>query len=194
MADEELEYPERGYNTQDVRAQREPAPPRRRRRWPWILLLSIVIAPAALLGLWAAITMNYTYSSGSRVGYVQKFSKKGWLCKTWEGELAMATSPGVAPQIFAFSVRDDAVAAQIQEIMRTQDGRIDLAYEEHRGVPTSCFGETDYFVSAARPVGPATGPNGVTLPAGVPAPGGLPGAAPTTTPPQPVPAGTAPTP
>ena len=164
MADEELEYPERGYNTQDVRAVREPeAPRRRRRRWPWIVLLSLVIAPAALLGLWAAITMNYTYSSGSRVGYVQKFSKKGWLCKTWEGELAMAKSPGVAPQIFAFSVRDDSVAGAIQEIMRTQDGRIDIAYEEHRGVPTSCFGETDYFVSAARPVGPATGPGGVPV-------------------------------
>ena len=168
MADEDLEYPERGYNTQDVRAVREGAPPpRRRRRWPWILLLSIVVAPAALLGLWAAITMNYTYSSGSRVGYVQKFSKKGWLCKTWEGDLAMATSPGVAPQIFPFSVRDDSVAAVIQQIMQTQDGRIALTYEEHRGVPTSCFGETDYFVSGAHAVGPTTGPAGV--PTGAPA-------------------------
>jgi hypothetical protein len=183
MADEELEYPERGYTTKDVRAVRDELPPsRRRRRWPWILLLAIVIAPAALLGLWAAITMNYTYSSGNRVGYVQKFSKKGWLCKTWEGELAMATSPGVAPQIFPFSVRNDSIAAAIQQIMQTQDGRISLTYEEHRGVPTSCFGETDYFVSGAQPVGPAATP---TLPGAVTPPAG---AGPTATPAPAVPA------
>jgi len=83
------------------------------------------------------------------VGFAQKLSEKGWLCRTWEGELAMATVPGVAPELFQYSVRDDSVARAIQEL----DGRrVALTYEQHRGVPTSCFGETEYFVTGVRPV------------------------------------------
>ena len=157
MADEELEVPQRALNTEDVRAQKEP-PPRRSRKWLWITLLAVVGAPAALFALWATIALNYSYSSGDRVGYVQKFSRKGWICKTWEGELAMTTVPGTAPTLFTFSVRDDSVAGAIQEIMRTRDGRVSVRYEEHKGVPTSCFGETDYYVVEARPVGPSLAP------------------------------------
>ena len=62
-------------------------------------LLTLVVL---VLGLWTLITLNYTYSSGERAGYVQKISQKGWVCKTWEGELAMANLPGAMPQIFTF--------------------------------------------------------------------------------------------
>lgn len=157
MADEELEVPQRALNTEDVRTQKEP-PRRRSRKWLWITLLAVVGAPAAIFALWATIALGYSYSSGDRVGYVQKFSRKGWICKTWEGELAMTTVPGTAPTLFTFSVRDDRVAAAIQDIMRTRDGRVSVRYEEHKGVPTSCFGETDYYVVEARPVGPALTP------------------------------------
>jgi hypothetical protein len=153
MAEEEIEYPARGYNTQDVRAQSGPPRKRGGRKWLWITLLAVVLVPILLLTLWAAITLNYAYSRGERVGYVQKFSAKGWVCKTWEGELAMTTVPGTAPQLFEFSVRDDQVAARIEEIMRTREGRVSLTYEQHKGVPSSCFGETDYYVVDARPVG-----------------------------------------
>ena len=82
---------------------------------------------------------------------MQKFSRKGWICKTWEGELAMANLPGAMPEIFAFTVRDDAVAARINESMGQ---RVALTYEQHRGLPTTCFGETQYFVSDVRPAPP----------------------------------------
>jgi hypothetical protein len=115
------------------------------------------------------------YSEGDRAGYVQKFSKKGWLCKTWEGELAMASMPGAMPEIFAFTVRDDSVAA---EINRHMGDRVTVTYEEHRGVPTTCFGETPYFVVGVRPIQPPAGavpcvtpqPPGATAPAATPAP------------------------
>jgi hypothetical protein len=81
---------------------------------------------------------------------VQKFSKKGWICKTWEGELSMINIPGAAPERWEFTVRDDAVADQITSNM---GNRVSLHYEEHPGVPTSCFGETRYYVTAVRPVG-----------------------------------------
>ncbi|MFL5562360.1 MAG: hypothetical protein ACJ79K_12880 [Gemmatimonadaceae bacterium] len=123
--------------------------PRRRKRWWWRILAVLVLGPVLVIGLWIAITLNYTFSSGERAGYVQKFSRKGWICKTWEGELAMATIPGTMPEIFSFTVRNDSVARVIE---RDMGRRVSLSYEQHRGVPTTCFGETEYFVTAARSV------------------------------------------
>jgi hypothetical protein len=105
-----------------------------------------------VLGLWTLITLNYTYSSGERAGYVQKISEKGWICKTWEGEIAMANLPGAMPQIFEFSVRDDAVAAEISKLAGQ---RVSLTYDEHPGIPTSCFGETPYFIVKVTPIADA---------------------------------------
>ena len=125
-------------------------PPRRGRLWLFLLLL-VVVLPVCLFAAWAWITLHFSYSTGQRAGYVQKISKKGWLCKTWEGELAMSTVPGTAPQIFTFSVRDDSVAEKIEN---AAGQRVALSYEQHKGVPGSCFGETEYFITSVRPIGP----------------------------------------
>ncbi|MDQ8153160.1 MAG: hypothetical protein P3B98_00745 [Gemmatimonadota bacterium] len=127
-----------------------PPPPRPsllRRHWGKLTLLTIVLVPLTGMSLWLGVTLGYTYSEGTRTGFVQKLSNKGWLCKTWEGELAMTTVPGTAPQIFNFSVRSDSVAAEIE---KTAGSQVTLYYKEHRGVPTSCFGETQYFVDGVR--------------------------------------------
>lgn len=127
-----------------------------RRHWGKLTLGALVLAPLLVFGVWAAIALGYSYSDGTRTGYNQKLSRKGWLCKTWEGELALSNVPGQAPELFEYSVRDDAVAAQIQ---RLEGRRVALDYEEHRGVPTTCFGETDYFAVAVRPAdGPPSAP------------------------------------
>jgi hypothetical protein len=125
------------------------APPPRRRRRLGLIAALLVLAPIGLLVayIWAALTFDY--SDGERAGYVQKFSRKGWVCKTWEGELAMANLPGAMPEVFRFTVRDDAVAARINGSMGQ---RVALRYEEHRGLPTTCFGETEYFVTDVRPI------------------------------------------
>ncbi len=125
----------------------ERPPSRRRRKWPWLVLLGILIIPSAIIALWSWITLSYTYSEGERAGYVQKFSRKGWVCKTWEGELAMTTVPGVAPTIWEFTVRDKAAAHQLNLALGR---RVILFYREHRGIPSRCFGETNYFVDSAR--------------------------------------------
>jgi hypothetical protein len=114
------------------------------------VLLLVLLAPVLLFFLYVWITLSYDYSDGERAGYVQKFSRKGWVCKTWEGELAMANLPGTMPEVFRFTVRDDAVAARINE---TMGQRVSVKYEEHRGIPTTCFGETGYFVTGVRRVG-----------------------------------------
>jgi hypothetical protein len=112
-------------------------------------LLLVFAVIAVLIAAYLLLVLNWSYSSGDRSGYLQKFSYKGWLCKTWEGELAITTVPGVAPVIWPFSVRD----AQAAEQIRTAIGRrVVLHYTEHKGVPTSCFGETSYFVDAVRAV------------------------------------------
>ncbi len=138
-----------------------------RRHWGATLLFFVVVVPALLFALWTTITLNYTYSRGDRVGYNQKFSRKGWICKTWEGELAITNQPGQAPQIFAYSVRDDAVAARIRQF---EGQRVALTYEQHVRVPTSCFGETEYFVVGVRPAAEAPFPGyGAPAAPGVPA-------------------------
>jgi hypothetical protein len=96
------------------------------------------------------IALNYTYSSGSRAGYVQKFSRKGWVCKTWEGELAMVNVPGAMQERWNFSVRNDSVA---QLITSSLGQRVSLTYDQHSGLPTSCFGETQYFVTGIQTLG-----------------------------------------
>jgi hypothetical protein len=127
-----------------------PAPKRRRGKIIFALLL-VLLVPLLLFALYVWIALNFNYSSGERVGYVQKFSSKGWICKTWEGELAMVNLPGAMPEIFAFSVRDDAVAEGINQSLGQ---RVRLHYEQHKGIPTSCFGETEYFVTEVKPVKP----------------------------------------
>ena len=125
------------------------APRRSGRKWALIVLGVVVVIPAALLAAWTAIALNWSYSEGNRAGYIQKFSQKGWLCKTWEGQIAMVNVPGTNQERFDFSVRDDSVAAQITRLMGS---RVAITYQEHRGVPTTCFGETDYFVTGVKAV------------------------------------------
>ena len=109
------------------------------------LKIGIIVVLLAALGFggWTWFTLTYNYSDGERAGYVQKLSRKGWVCKTWEGELALVNLPGAMPEIFHFSVRDDAVAKRIQQSVGK---RVALSYEQHIGIPTTCFGDTQYFV------------------------------------------------
>ena len=103
----------------------------------FLLLFILLFVLYTLFMLW------WSYSEGDRAGVLQKFSKRGWVCKTYEGELAMYVVGGVAPQIWNFSVRDENVAKQLQGLVGQQ---VRLTYSEHRNLPTDCFGETDYFV------------------------------------------------
>jgi hypothetical protein len=112
----------------------------------FLLFLGLILLAA--IG-WVWLTINWSYSEGERAGYIQKFSRKGWLCKTWEGEIAMVTMPGAIPDRFEFSVRDDATAAQINALAGQ---RVVLAYQQHKFIPTNCYGETEYFVTSARSV------------------------------------------
>ena len=118
-----------------------PSTARRTHWFKWIALATLL--PALLFAAYLAFVLNWSYSDGERAGYLQKFSRKGWICKTYEGELAMTTVPGVAPVLWNFTVRDPAVAAQINAVLGK---RIALHYEEHRGIPTRCYGETNHFV------------------------------------------------
>lgn len=106
-------------------------------------LLLLVLLVAVIGSAYFFIVFKWSYSKGERIGYVQKFSEKGWLCKTWEGELQMLPVPGAIPEKFLFSVRDKAVVDRIN----SYPGRkVSLYYEQHIGIPTTCFGESEYFI------------------------------------------------
>jgi hypothetical protein len=114
-----------------------------------VLTLAVIIFAIFAGYVWVAL--NWSYSEGERAGFMQKLSKKGWMCKTWEGELSLVALPGAAPEKFLFTVRDDEVAARINQQVGQ---RVALTYEEHRGLPTTCFGDTGYFVTGVRLVSP----------------------------------------
>jgi hypothetical protein len=110
------------------------------------LIALLVVACAALAGFtW--LTLHWSYSSGERAGYVQKLSNKGWICKTWEGEMALVSIPGTVSDKFNFTVASEAIARQINA---TVSKRVALHYEQHRWLPSSCFGDTEFFVTAVR--------------------------------------------
>lgn len=111
----------------------------------WLIVVVVLVIVVFALYTWS--TLQWSYSSGDRAGYVQKFSHKGWIFKTWEGELAMVSMPGTNPEKFYFTVRDDSVAAVINQ---TLGRRVALHYEQHVGVPVNWFGDTEYFVVAVR--------------------------------------------
>jgi hypothetical protein len=147
-----------------------PAPkPARRSFRSW--LYGSLLGALVLIGLYTAFTLWFAYAEGERAGVLQKFSKRGWVCKTWEGELAMYVVGGVAPQIWDFSVRDDAVA---QQLLKAVGHQVRLTYSQHRGVPTSCFAETEYYVEKVEvvspPVAQPTSGMSVAPPAAVPQP------------------------
>ena len=108
-----------------------------------VWIVAILLVPLVGFTLYTWITLNWSFSKGERTGYIQKLSKSGWVCKTWEGEMAMVTMPGAIPEKFLFSVWDDKVAERINTFAGK---RVALVYEQHKGIPTSCFGETEYFI------------------------------------------------
>ena len=134
----------------------QPVKKRRRRIWPRLLVV-------VLLGVvgYTAFVRWWSYSDGERVGVLQKLSRKGWLCKTYEGELALYVVSGVAPQIWGFTVRDPNVTRKLNARLGE---RVRLHYTEHVGLPSSCFGETRYFVDRVEPVGQALPIPGSQLP------------------------------
>jgi hypothetical protein len=116
------------------------------KKWGIRILVGGVLALVLGTALYTWASLSFSYSTGERVGFVQKLAKKGWLCKTDEGELAMVNMDGQQAEKFYFTVRDDALAQKIESFA---GHRVSLQYEEHRGIPSSCFGETQYFVVGA---------------------------------------------
>ncbi|HSE88274.1 MAG TPA: hypothetical protein VLJ79_18780 [Candidatus Binatia bacterium] len=134
------------------------------------VLIAIVIVVVGYF--WVVLSWNY--STGERAGWVQKFSKKGWLCKTWEGEMAMVSMPGAIPEKFYFTVWDDAVAGELNKVMGK---RVALHYEEKVGLPTSCFGETRHYVTRVTAVEEIPLAPGIVVPTpSTPPPAGAPAA------------------
>jgi hypothetical protein len=108
------------------------------------MLILILVAAGLLFAAYIWAMLSWSYSSGERAGWVQKLSNKGYMCKTWEGEMALVSLPGSMPEKFVFTVWDDKAAEKLNAVMGK---RVSLHYEQHIWLPTSCFGDTEYFVT-----------------------------------------------
>jgi hypothetical protein len=120
------------------------------------VLLGIIIAIVLGFTAFTWLTLHWSYSDGERSGFLQKFSRKGWICKTYEGEMALVTLPGTMTEKFAFTVRDSDIAKQLSSDIGK---RVTVHYEQRKWIPTSCFGDTEYFVTsvqASTPTQPMT--------------------------------------
>ena len=140
------QYPERGYNTEDVAALRDTDQPKAsfaRRHWGKLMLAAVIGLPAAGLAIWTAIAMTYSYSSGDRTGYIQKFSKKGWLCKTYEGEMWLSCRQVMNAEKFYFSIDDKKLADSLTNL---QDECVQITYKEHRR-SLAWRGDSHYIVT-----------------------------------------------
>jgi hypothetical protein len=146
----------------------------------WLLILLLILAAGA--GLWTWLTLAWAYAEGERAGVLQKFVRRGWVCKTQEGEIALYygggqyMGAGISPQLWDFSVRDKSVAASLNKAV---GHRVQLHYTEHPGIPTPCFAETRFFVDR------------VTITDNEPAPAAAPSLPPAATPAAPAQGGTA---
>jgi hypothetical protein len=113
--------------------------------------LALITVVVLLISLYSYVVLHFSYSEGERAGFVQKLSKKGWLCKTWEGEMALVSMPGAVPEKFYFTVQNDTIAERINKQVGT---RVALVYAQHKGLFSSCFGETEYFVTDIKAILP----------------------------------------
>jgi len=127
-----------------------PGAPRRsffRRHWGKVTVASLIGVPLALFATYTLVVLNWSYSTGQRAGYVQKISRRGYVCKTWEGTLYTDIARGFRSDSFSFTVRSDSLA----QVIETLGGkRVAVSYEQHIGLPSSCFGDTEYFVTGVR--------------------------------------------
>ena len=139
-----------GDNSASTQSHQQTTTPRqsfKRRHWGKLLLIAMVVIPVLGVSAWTGVALNWSYSNGERAGYVQKMSSKGWLCKTYEGTLYTDIAKGFRSDSFQFSVRNDSLA----QVIENMSGRkVALHYEQHKGVPSNCFGETEYFVTGVR--------------------------------------------
>jgi hypothetical protein len=105
-------------------------------------ILAIVLATSAYIA-----TLYYaTFSEGIRTGELIKFSHKGYIFKTWEGELSQGLS---GSQKFAFSVMDNQ--PEVIEQMKANQGKfVRIEYVERYGT-FSWWGETNYYITKVTP-------------------------------------------
>lgn len=99
---------------------------------------------------------GWSFSDGERAGTVSKFSRRGYLFKTYEGVLNVGGFSGetgsLTPQFFDFSVKDDLVAKQITDAVKSGQ-RVTLHYEE-KILRLPWNGDTKYYITTVETVGP----------------------------------------
>ncbi len=141
--------PDNGAPTDAPRPAVAPKQSFKRRHWGKLIVFVLLGLPITGFALWTLASLSWSYSSGQRAGYVQKMSYKGFVCKTWEGVLYTDIAKGFRSDSFSFTVRSDSLAKVVESL---SGKRVTIHYEQHIKVPSSCFGDTEYFVTQVQPI------------------------------------------
>ena len=125
----------------------------------------LLVFALLVLGVLYLLT-GWSFSDGERAGTVSKFSRRGYVFKTYEGVLNVGGFSGetgsLTPQFFDFSVKEDAVAQQITDAVKTGQ-RVTLHYEE-KMLRLPWNGDTKYYITSVEFVGPRPGQYGGQMP------------------------------
>ncbi|HCE59162.1 MAG TPA: hypothetical protein DER09_15345 [Prolixibacteraceae bacterium] len=112
----------------------------------WILFVLVIVIAAFIYFKYA-----FDYSKGYRAGLLQKFSEKGVVFKTYEGEMILSSvqsnaNVAIASEKFLFSVADESVAKQMEQI---QGKNVVVHYREKKGT-LPWRGDSPYIVDSVK--------------------------------------------
>jgi len=115
----------------------------------WISFIIIVILAAFIYWKFA-----FTYSDGFRAGLLQKFSRKGTIFKTYEGEMILSSvqsnaNVAIASEKFFFSVTDDSIAKKLEQMQ----GQFIVVHYEQKNSSLMWRGDSEYLVDSVRVTG-----------------------------------------
>lgn len=113
-----------------------------------LIFLFSLLAVAAALSLQSC---SENYSNGKRVGFITKFSQKGLVYKSWEGELNMTQTGMNTSNAFEFSIDNDnepaGLVARLDSALQ-YGYKVEVTYHEVSGYNWfNNRGHTDHFVT-----------------------------------------------
>lgn len=116
------------------------------------ILIGLGVMFLIFLMIYGYVSMgSITYSEGERTGVITKFSHKGLMMKTWEGELNVGgIDQGGVPTMWQFSVNDPEIVQDLQNAQR-KGGRWTLSYRQQLWTQ-SWKGQTEYFIVGVQSV------------------------------------------
>jgi len=112
----------------------------------WVIAVIVLIVISIIY-----VKYFYTYSEGYRAGLLQKFSHKGAIFKTYEGEIILSSvsssrDVALASEKFLFSVTNKSLVRQFD----TLQGQPVIVHYRQKNAPVFWRGDSPYLVDSIK--------------------------------------------